>query len=166
MTMGRPRKPTALHLLEGTSHPGRLPKAEPKPKPVKPKLPSYLGLDGRRHWNDLAGKLERMGVLTEVDQDVLGLYCDAFDRWRKAERAIRREGEVISMGEKGYRAPNPWLQVRNRALDDLRRWAPELGIGAASRSRIEVKKADGAENPLKDIQDAANAEAASRRRSG
>jgi len=159
-------QPTALKLLHGNPGKRALPRSEPKPTPVKPKLPSYLGLDGRRHWNDLAGKLERMGVLTEVDQDVLGLYCDAFDRWRKAERAIRREGEVIGMGEKGYRAPNPWLQVRNRALDDLRRWAPELGIGAASRSRIEVKKADGAENPLKDIQDAARAEAAARRRSG
>ena len=159
-------KPTALKLVEGNPGKRPLPKSEPKPAPIKPRIPGYLGLDGRRHWKDLASKLERLGILTEIDQDVLGLYCDAFDRWRVAERALRREGVVIAAETSGYKMPNPWVSVRNRALDDMRRWAPELGIGAASRSRIEVKKADGDENPLKDILDASKQEAAARRSKG
>lgn len=156
-------KPTALKLVEGNPGKRRLPAGEPKPSPVKPQMPPYLGADGRKHWDELAAKLERLGILTEIDGDVLGLYCDAFDRWRKAERRLAKEGLIITAKTSGYKMPHPLISVRNRALDDMRRWAPELGIGAASRSRIEVKKADAAENPLKDIQDAANAEAASRR---
>lgn len=166
MPAGRPRKPTSLKLIEGTSNPGRIPKNEPKPAPVKPRIPGYLRGEGKKHWNELAPKLERLGILTEVDGDTLGTYCDAYHRWREAEVHIRRDGSVIAMGRDGYLAPNPWISIRNRALDDMRRLAPELGIGAASRSRIEVKKADGAENPLEEIIAAADAEATARRSKG
>ena len=166
MKTGRPRKPTALKLVEGNPGKRPLPKNEPKPAPVRPRMPAYLHGEGRKHWTSLASKLERMGVLTEVDEDILGTYCDAYHRWREAEVHIRREGAVIKAPTSGYPMPNPWVALRNRALDDMRRWAPELGIGAASRSRIEVKKVDADENPLADILKAANEEAAARRRKG
>lgn len=158
-------KPTTLRVIEGNRGKRPLPKNEPKPAPVKPKMPGYLHGEGRKHWTELASKLERLGILTEVDQDVLGCYCDAYHRWREAEVHIRRDGAVVK-SQSGYPMPSPWVSIRNRALDDLRKWAPELGIGAASRSRIEVKKADADENPLKDILDAAQKEAAARRSKG
>jgi P27 family predicted phage terminase small subunit len=159
-------KPTRLRVIEGNPGKRALPKREPKPAPVRPPMPTYLHGEGRKHWTALAEKLERIGVLTEVDQDILGAYCDAYHRWREAEVHIRREGAVVTAPTSGYPMPNPWVSIRNRALDDMRRWAPELGIGAASRSRIEVKKPDGEDNPLADILKAANEEAAARRRKG
>ena len=166
MPAGRKPKPTSLRLVEGNPGKRALPKNEPKPAPVKPRMPAYLHGEGRKHWTSLASKLERLGVLTEVDEDVLGVYADAYGRWREAEVHIRKEGAVIQQPPSGRRAENPWVALRNRALDDMRRLAPELGIGAASRSRIEVKKADADENPLKDILEAAQQEAAARRSKG
>lgn len=161
MKTGRPRKPTALKLLEGDK-PSRIPKNEPKPAPIRPEMPDYLDAQGQKRWNELVSELEALGVLTRVDAEVLGGYCMAYSALVSATRILKKRGWIMHTPS-GYQQQSPWVGIRNRALDDLRKFGSELGIGAASRSRIEVKKADGDENPLAELLNEAKAEAAARR---
>jgi P27 family predicted phage terminase small subunit len=159
---GRPRKPTALHLLEGTSHPGRLPKNEPKPRPVRPACPRFLNRGARNIWNNLVKELESMGVLTAVDASVLAGYCGAYEEAMRLSRYVDRYGFTVTTPS-GYLQQRPEVSIRNKAWDRVAKFGSELGIGAASRSRIEVKKPDDAVNPLQEIIEASRAEAAARR---
>ena len=149
MKTGRPRKPTALKLLAGDK-PSRIPQNEPKPRPVRPEMPDYLDAYGQKRWKELVSELEACGVLTFVDRDVLGGYCDAFARFVSASKRLKQTGWVTTT-KSGYTQQNPWVGIRNRALDDLRKFGAELGIGAASRSRIEVAKPNEHVDPLSEI---------------
>lgn len=163
MKTGRPRKPTALKLLEGDK-PSRIPKNEPRPRPNRPEMPDYLDEFGRIRWLELVSDLESIGVLTVVDREVLGCYCDAYATFVGALKKLET-GWVIK-SQSGYEMPSPWVAIRNRAMDDLRRFGAELGIGAASRSRIEVKRPDADEDIFAELKAASEADAASRRRTG
>lgn len=165
------RKPTALKVLEGErGHRTKKELArrdnEPKPRPIRPEMPDYLDAEGRRRWNELVDELESVGVLTIVDRDVLGGYCDAYATFVGASKKLEADGWVKVAPTSGYEMPSPWVAIRNRALDDMRRFGAELGIGAASRSRIEVKKKEADGNPLAEILAEAQKEAAHRRGKG
>ena len=164
--MPQPRKPTALKLLDGESRPCRLPQNEPKPRPVKPSIPAYLNDDGRRRWQELEPELSSCGVLTIVDGEILGCYCQAYQELVRLSKRLAQTGRTYRVGTNGALAARPEVAMLQKAKDDIRRFGAELGIGAASRSKIEVKKPDGDENPLADIQAAAEAEARARRRQG
>lgn len=72
--MGRPRKPTALHLIQGTNkaHPERMRarKNEPKPKSPIGAAPKHLNDDERRAWSELK-RLCPQGVLSSSDRIIM-----------------------------------------------------------------------------------------------
>jgi len=163
---GRPRTPTALKVLQGNPGKHPLPQHEPKPAPKRPQMPAYLGALAQKRWNELVFELERIGVVTTIDGDVLAGYCQAVEDVERFTKFLRRRGRTYRVGTNGAYAARPEVQMRYRALDDIRRFGAELGIGAASRSKIEVKKPDADANPLAEILGAAQQEAAARRRQG
>ncbi len=136
---GPPKKPTALKVIQGNPGKKPLPKGEPKPRPVAPNVPEYLGDCGLAKWSELVGGLEYMGVMTEVDGDVLGVYCHAFERWMDAEDHLRAEGKT-TFNAAGSPILSPWVTERNQAIADMKKFGQELGIGPAARTRIDVKQ--------------------------
>lgn len=136
---GPPPKPVRLRELEGNA--GHRPlRNEPKPRPITPAMPDYLGTDGQAKWNELLPELEYSGVLTIVDRDVFGLYCFAYQTFTQAVAELASGGAVVTAKGSGYMMPHPLVAIRNRAVDDMRRWGAELGVGAASRTRVDVRK--------------------------
>ena len=158
-------KPTALKLIEGNPGKQKLPKNEPKPRPIRPTSPRFLNDAAKSIWDELIPELEAMGVVTIVDASVLSGYCAAYEEAMRLSSYLDEAG-LVTESPSGYLQQRPEVSIRNKAWDRVAKFAPELGIGAASRSRIEVKKADVDEDPLQDILDAAKREAASRRRKG
>ena len=141
-------KPTALRLVEGNAGKRRLPQREPKPRPIRPDCPAFLNEAARDIWAGLADELEDMGVLTIVDECVLAGYCTAYEEAQRLGRFIDAEGLTIDTPS-GYLQQRPEVSIRNKAWDRVAKFGAELGIGAASRSRIEVRKHDDeAEDPV------------------
>lgn len=74
----RPSKPTELTSLEG-GRSNSLPKPglmnEPKPRPVAPDPPKVIDTRAKNIWKDLASKLERLGLLTDVDGQMFASFC-------------------------------------------------------------------------------------------
>ena len=139
-----PRKPKALRAVEGQA--GNRTKAElekyaneTKPRPICPDPPDFLGTTGLDLWNELAEDLEAMGTLYLIDRHILGLYRNAYERWREAEREIAAASAVKASKTFGNLMPNPWVAIRNRAVDDPRKFGADR-ISAAARTRISVEK--------------------------
>jgi phage terminase small subunit len=65
-----------------------------------------LSAEAKIEWRRVARALHRLGLLTSVDRAALAAYCQAYARWRQAEKAL---------GEMAARDP---LTAGMRAGDD------------------------------------------------
>src|SRR5215469_12484602 len=86
----RGRRPRPTHLKLVTGNPGRRPlnDAEPRPATGLPAAPAELTADAKTEWQRVARRLHALGLLTTVDRAALAAYCQAWGRWRQAERAL------------------------------------------------------------------------------
>lgn len=92
---GPTKKPTALRLLEGNPSGRALPPAELKPERLRALTPpDWLTDTGKSIWFRLAPMLDRLGLLTEADTEVLARYCDMAEKWRSARDFITQHGMV------------------------------------------------------------------------
>ncbi len=138
MTRGPAPKPTKLKVLAG--NPGKRPLngAEPQFAPGVPTCPRHLSGAARREWHRIAHVLADAGVLTQVDRAVLALYCQAYGRWAEAERAVAKGG-MTDKTPNGLEIQSVYLQIANKAMEQVKRYGAELGLTPAARTRIHVE---------------------------
>jgi len=138
---GRPRKPTALRVIEGNRGKRPLPVNEPKPAPIAPACPTWLLADAKKEWRRLAPELENMGLLTRVDMAVLASYCQSFARWKQAEQALKKHGQ-IAITPNGFEQASAWETIAKQRHRDMLACAKEFGFTPASRAKVSVSKND------------------------
>lgn len=137
---GPPPKPTAIKILEG--NPGRrpLPIDEPQPRRLTQITPpDDLPEDGKRVFSALSQELINCGIMTAVDVEAFHRYVKLLLEYRKADSEIGGKFVFPVRDKKGqfsYFLPNPWVSVRDRALDRLLRLEREFGMTPASRVRM------------------------------
>jgi len=133
------RKPTQLKILQGTARKDRL-KNEPKPRPIRPKCPRWLPPEGKRKWKQLAPKLEKLGLLTEVDGEKLAAMCLHWSILLEAAKDVKERGILIpSAREDGALVKNPSLQILRDNSAAFCKIAGEFGLDPVNRGRIDVK---------------------------
>ena len=134
--MSRPAIPVAIHRAQGTyresRHAGAL-----EAKAKTPKVPTWLDAEGKKLWRYFSVRLADVQVLTELDQQALGIYCAAAARLAKGELAIATMGEVIRTPA-GFAAPNPWVGITEKCQQTMLRYGAELGLTPASRAKIRI----------------------------
>jgi len=138
MKGGHNRKPTALKVLEGTARRDRL-KNEPKPRPIRPRCPRWLPPEAKRKWRELTPKLERLGVLTELDGEKLATACLHWSLMIEAAKDVKERGILIpSAREDGALVKNPGLQILRDNSAAFCKIAGEFGLDPVNRGRIDV----------------------------
>ncbi len=135
---GRKPKPTRLKILEG--NPGRRPVngQEPRPPGGLPSCPAHLSPSAKAEWKRLAGSLNRIGMLTEIDRAAMAAYCQAYGRWVEAERKLA-ETPALLKTPAGYVQPSPWIAIANKQLELMAKFMAELGLTPSSRSRLAIQ---------------------------
>lgn len=137
---GPPPKPTAIRVLEGNPSRRPLPTNEPKPtRLTRIDPPDDLPEEGKKVFSALSQELINCGVMTAVDVEAFLRYVKLLLEYRKADSEIG--GKFVfpvkdSKGQFSYFIPNPWVAVRDRALDRLLRLEREFGMTPASRVRM------------------------------
>lgn len=116
---GRPRKPTALRILQG--NPGRRPLPEGEPiSPAGAVCPAWLSPAAKELWREQAPIFERMGCLRVAD-------TLAFANWMILQARIR-DGETGA----GHPASNEVLRLAQS-------YAVQFGGTAAGRARVKTE---------------------------
>lgn len=138
MTRGRKPKSTKQKQLEGNPGKRALNDKEPQPDVAIPDCPPHLQGEARKEWVRITKELEALGVIANIDRAALAMYCAAWLDYLYASRMVDEEGEVIT-SEKGGKYQNPWVGIRNTAMDRVLRIAVEFGMTPSSRSRIRVE---------------------------
>ena len=111
-----------------------------KPEPTAdrnlplPAPPKELDRDARKEWDRL---IPILPGIDERDRGVLFVYCKAWSKILKAERALAKE-KLVLRSPKGYIYPNNWFSVLNAAILILERNAAKLGLTPLSRSQIRA----------------------------
>src|SRR6056297_1318690 len=142
--MARKPKPTALKILTGNK-PGNAQDTEPKPPLKIPEVPPHLCDDAKREWHRVCEMLHAIGILTVADRSVLAAYCTAYALWERSWQAINKMSETGKLGAglmisttNGNLIQNPLVGTANKAAGDMVRFASELGMTPAARTRIKA----------------------------
>ena len=158
MPAGRPPKPTRLKILAGNPGKRQLNAREPQPRRGRPGCPSWLDAEAKAKWAAVVPELDRLGVLTIVDGDVLAAYCQAWAEFKLATETLRKEGRIISVGGtpveeekiegkktvKTHRVvgaqlqPHPAVAQQRSAWQHMKAFSALLGLDPSSRSKLSV----------------------------
>lgn len=145
---GTKPKPTAQKELEGNPGKRALNHKEPQPKSAIPECPKHLTGEARIEWNRVTKELHELGILTGIDRAALATYCMAWLDFVYASKKVDEEGEVITSKKfdkegneigVGGKYLNPWVGIKQSAMDRVVRIAAEFGMTPASRTRIKVE---------------------------
>ena len=143
--MGRKAKPLEMKLLDGNPGKQRLPSGVPAPPDDMPDAPCHLDDYGRQEWERIADGLNVMGILRNVDQNILGAYCASYSRWRHAEEALNefkkgpQFGALLLKTISGNWIQNPLIGIANKAAADMVKYASEFGLTPAARASLGIK---------------------------
>lgn len=137
MQPGPKPKPVELKVLEGNPGKRPLPTNYPRPRPVAPRIPRGIPPAARRFWKENAPKLERLGILTEVDGPAFTLLVL---HWTVAWQAGQelKNGSLLVPGMKGGLVKNPLLQILRDNSRAFRQYAAEFGLTPSARSRLSI----------------------------
>lgn len=132
---GRRPKPAELKILAG--NPGKRPiKPSSIDLPAQiPDCPDHLDADARLEWERITALMSGTELLKQTDRTVLAAYCQCFSRWKNAETQLRKVGPVLLTPNK-MPVQNPYLQIANKALEQLRSFMTELGFTPSARGRV------------------------------
>lgn len=115
-------------------------------KKVKLKIPEWLDDSARKVWRKTVKDMEAFGILDKVDEDVLGIYCDAVSKVQEANRLIDVHG-YTETNKAGVQVQNAYVQMSQRYAGIALQYSNKLGLNAEARARFAKKQADGDVDP-------------------
>ena len=138
--MAGARQPIDLVIAKGKKHLTKKEIAERKAKEVvvpfvDVEAPDYLTAKQKEKFNDLAYKLVKINLVTELDVDLLGRYIVAHDLYLYYTAQLTR---LLKRCGGDYKAVEDLQKFQNQAFNQATTSAKELGITPSSRCRIEV----------------------------
>lgn len=103
-----------------------------------PKSPAHLLPAAKKEWNRVSPQLEKLGLITELDMAALAAYCQAYARWSSAETKIKSLGDegLIVETPSGYQQMSVWLNISNRAAEQMHKFMSEFGMTPSTRTRV------------------------------
>ena len=163
---GRPKKPTAIHLLNG--NPSKISNLEAKaaaePHPTEytpgnvPEPPDYLPEDAKQCWQINAPMLAGMRLLTVADLIALEAYCMNYAAFRKLARDLSAANLLMVYRPHAATQPNSqYLDVVPQARElrafskEMREWGREFGMSPAARGRMVLPEEKEAEDEMEQL---------------
>ena len=126
-------------------------KDEPQAEFAVPNMPDWLSSEAEKEWNRLVLTLNKYNLLTDLDGNTLGLYCQTMADYQEALEYCK-EGVLIKT-ENGNLIQSPAVGLKNKALQMLQRLGAEFGFSPSSRAGMSMPKAQAGtkkkESPFK-----------------
>lgn len=157
--MARPREPIALIVAKGKKNltkdeiSERL-ETEPQPATDEIEAPDYLTAAQKKHFDKLAGQLEKIRIMGETDCDTLARYVVAESMYEQAVKDTR------AAHKQRPKSPTPdmliaWADMmtaldkrQERYYKQASALARDLGLTISSRCKLVVPKKDEPEKPV------------------
>jgi P27 family predicted phage terminase small subunit len=115
----------------------------------RPECPPHLTGDAREEWDRTIEVMEKAGTLKSADRGLIALRAQAWARWMKAEAALTKSSEIVKAPKTGVPQYNVWLNVSNKAFDQVKALSFELGLSPNSRAKIGKQETDATDEGIK-----------------
>lgn len=131
-----------MKMLEGNPGKRTLPVNEIKPAPIAPERPDWLHPYAKEEWERVGPILERMGLLTQIDQAAFSGYCQAYARWREAEENLSKakNGGVYKSGKNKFQLPVPYVTMAQKNLVLMGTYLGKFGLSPSDRAGLVANK--------------------------
>jgi P27 family predicted phage terminase small subunit len=129
--------PTALKVLHGNPGKRKPPAHEARPAPTVPDCPEWLEPEAQQEWERIAPKLQRLGLLTEVDGTALAGYCQAYARWSQAEQLLTVKG-ITTEAKTGWMQQAAEVSVALKYLAVVKGFCAEFWLTPSARARMAL----------------------------
>ena len=149
---GTKPQPTHLKMVRGNPGKRKLNDQEPQPDITMPEPPAILSEQALAQWDVVAPQLHQMGVLTMIDATALEMYCVAYGNWCEAQEKIRKFGP-LTKSPSGHLQQSPYMQIANKAFEQMRAMLPEFGMTPSSRSGLKTGETNNNKNPFASLRD-------------
>jgi len=105
-----------------------------------PDCPSHLLPAAKKEWKRVSVELLKIRIITQLDRAALAAYCQAYARWVDAETKLKQLGTdgLIEATPSGYKQIGVWLQISNRAVEQMHKFMSEFGMTPATRAKAEA----------------------------
>lgn len=84
----------------------------------------------------MSASLERLGLLSVIDQASLAAYCESYSTFRKASMVIQKQG--MTYEHNGLIKKRPEVSIAADAKKQMRMFAEAFGMTPSSRSRVNA----------------------------
>lgn len=84
----------------------------------------------------MAGKLQELGILTELDHTALAIYCQSVADYDEATRQLEKAGRILFNND-GNSIPNPWMEIQKMALRNVHEMMAEFYFEPDTRMRLD-----------------------------
>lgn len=144
---GRPRKPTALKVIQGTAQPCRLNPDEPVPEGPLGDPPKNMRSEGKRRWEWIR---DSVPWLSTADRGIVELYCTRWVYYQDAQKEVAKFGQVWERERDHYTQMNGALQALNNNEKALIELGAKIGLDPVSRTDIKAPRKPDAksDNPF------------------
>lgn len=137
---GRKPAPNALKKLRGSRY---VNDHEPPVDDGKPACPSYLTDEAKTVWRYHADNLHAADLLKKTDRDTFAGYCEAVADFRRAtEKLQEEEVRMVYQTHNGNWVENPYVHQKNRAMQNMLKFAAEFGMTPSARTRFKQEPKD------------------------
>lgn len=158
LDMGRPRKPTAVHIANGNPSRLRLDlNSEPQPAHGFGPMPEGLSEFGQNIWTVTTAELDRMNLITVVDHGALVAAVTGADQAYQADVQIRELMQLTGSGKaehEDYSRLSVMNGVSKKAWTQWKSFCTEFGLTPASRTRLTTAGATNGKAYVDPIEEA------------
>jgi P27 family predicted phage terminase small subunit len=158
MAKGRKPKPEYQKHLEGTYRPDR---ARPDVLPVDniegtPKPPSWMSPRAKKVFKQVAGRLQRLGVMYELHQESVAMYCDQVARYQEMAHFFKTnkyvEEYTTESGETMSRS-RPETIIQDKAFNNALKLGARFGFTLADLAALRMEPKKASEDPYESGRD-------------
>ena len=139
-TPGKRPLPANVHLLQGNASKKPLASLVDgiRPDAVLPSPPNYLDEIALAEWERQGRELLRLGLICEIDKAGLEIYCVNYSLWVRSNEKLNTLGTdgLVDRTPSGYKQMSVWLNIRNRAAEEIKKWLVEQGATPSARTRV------------------------------
>jgi P27 family predicted phage terminase small subunit len=153
MAQGRKRTPDHLKVVKGSFRKCASNEKQPDLPEGFPETPLWMVEEAQERFDAGLELLETMGVLTEVDGDIVALIAQREHEMMILNEIIKEQGHTYAKlnkkGEIDLWKGNPAVTMRNETMRHLQSLYSECGLTPAARSKVSVvKKNESKKNPF------------------
>jgi len=116
------------------------------------RAPERMTTEAKKKWRELSMKLQRSGLLTELDEDAFYMYCMSYSLMLDAENHVKEDGP-LQYTQAGWSQTSSWETVRRECLKTCLDIARDFGMTPVARLKLSLIGGNKKKSKLKEVQD-------------